>query len=77
MKSYSRLLPLVLGCAAGVAAAQDQEPDVSFLEYLGSWEEGDEEWVIVAELEDDIEDDGENEDGAAEPDEKDDAREDN
>jgi hypothetical protein len=42
-------LTAALGFAAS-AAAQDDEPDLSFLEYLGSWQEGDEEWLIVAEM---------------------------
>lgn len=34
-----------------LAFAQDEEdlPDLDFLEYLGSWEDGDEDWVVVAE----------------------------
>jgi len=43
------LLAAVAGMAA-TAQAQDDEPDLSFLEYLGSWQEGDEEWLIVAEM---------------------------
>jgi len=44
------LLATVAGYA-GAAVAQDDEPDLSFLEYLGSWQEGDDEWLIVADLE--------------------------
>jgi hypothetical protein len=33
-------------------AQEDEAPDLNFLEYLGSWQETDEEWEIVAELED-------------------------
>jgi hypothetical protein len=36
---------------AGGAGAQDEEPDLSFLEYLGSWQESDEEWLVVAGME--------------------------
>jgi len=46
---------LVALAAFGVvqmAAAQDDEPDLSFLEYLGSWQAGDDEWLFVADLED-------------------------
>jgi len=44
-------LPLVLASVAAVEAmgADSEEPDGDFLEYLGSWEEGDEEWVTLAE----------------------------
>ena len=31
-----------------VLAADDEIPDVEFLEYLGSWDESDEEWLIFA-----------------------------
>ena len=35
-------------CGAGVAlAADDEAPDADFLEYLGLWEESDEDWVII------------------------------
>jgi hypothetical protein len=33
---------------AGNGLAQDEEPDLSFLEYLGSWQESDEEWLLIA-----------------------------
>ena len=37
------------GCA-GVALADEEEiPDLEFLEYLGSWDESDEDWVLLAE----------------------------
>ena len=28
-------------------AAEDEEPEMEFLEYLGLWEETDEEWLMV------------------------------
>lgn len=31
-----------------VLAADDELPDMEFLEYLGSWEESDEDWLIFA-----------------------------
>jgi hypothetical protein len=38
----------LLGC--GVAFAADEEvPDPEFLEYLGLWEESDEDWLIFDE----------------------------
>lgn len=37
-------------CAAGVAvAAEEKEPEFDFLEYLGMWEESDEDWLILDE----------------------------
>jgi hypothetical protein len=44
------LLAAMSGLAAA-ARAQDDDPDLSFLEYLGSWQESDEEWLIVADME--------------------------
>ena len=36
----------------GVAAADDEEmPEIDFLEYLGSWEESDEDWLILRDVE--------------------------
>lgn len=49
------LLAAVAGFA-GAVVAQDDEPELGFLEYLGSWQEGDEEWLIVADLEEELED---------------------
>ena len=38
--------------SAGVTAAEDEEmPDMDFLEYLGSWEESDEDWLILKDTE--------------------------
>ena len=40
-------------CTAGVAiAAEKEEPEVDFLEYLGMWEESDEDWLILDETTD-------------------------
>ena len=33
------------------AYAQDDAPDLDFLEYLGSWEEEDESWYVEVQLE--------------------------
>ena len=47
---------LLLGSAAivgVVAAEEEQEPDMAFLEYLGMWEETDEEWQLFDESSDD------------------------
>jgi hypothetical protein len=39
----------VLGVSAAAVAQDEQTPDLAFLEYLGSWDESDEEWLVVAE----------------------------
>ena len=36
---------LLLGCSLGLAA-DDELPEEDFIEYLGSWEESDEEWLM-------------------------------
>ena len=41
------LLVLAFGAAGTVLAAEAEEPDMEFVEYLGLWEESDEEWLIV------------------------------
>ena len=45
----SALLFVAFGAAGMVPAAEDeeQEPGMEFLEYLGLWEETDEEWLMV------------------------------
>ena len=51
----SARVALIAGCAVyslSVAAAGD-EPDMDFLDYLGMWEETDEDWQLVAEITDD------------------------
>ena len=54
MARRSRLIPVVVACGvAGTVSAQERDaPDLSFLEYLGSWEDGDAEWLVVAEMAD-------------------------
>ncbi len=37
---------LLLGICGVVLAADNELPDGEFLEYLGSWEESDEEWLM-------------------------------
>jgi len=39
---------LLLGCSL-VLAADEEIPDPDFLEYLGLWEESDEDWLIFDE----------------------------
>jgi len=37
-------------CGCGMASAAEEEaPEVEFLEYLGMWEESDEDWLIFDE----------------------------
>ena len=45
------LLPVALGALAlgNGASAADGAPESEFLEYLGSWDESDEDWLTVAE----------------------------
>jgi hypothetical protein len=38
----------LLGGGAIAVAADEPAPDIEFLEYLGSWEESDEDWVLLA-----------------------------
>ena len=56
--SASRLRPgllcILLGGGLALAAddesaGEDEMPDMEFLEYLGMWEESDEEWVMLDE----------------------------
>lgn len=53
------VLVSVAAAFAGTVNAQDEEPDLSFLEYLGSWQEGDEEWLVVAEMDEELEEEDE------------------
>ena len=49
-----RILVLMLGLCLGEAAfaeeIEDESPDIAFLEYLGMWEESDEEWLLHEEM---------------------------
>lgn len=64
---------LLITGLAGMVEAQEEGPDLRFLEYLGSWDEGDEEWLIVAEIDQGLEADDEGSERA--DDEKDEADE--
>lgn len=46
--SVERLTLIVCGLCLGpgVLAATETPPDAEFLEYLGMWEETDEEWIM-------------------------------
>ncbi len=41
----------LLACVGVVAADDEAMPDIEFLEYLGSWEESDADWVLFSEVE--------------------------
>ena len=43
------LCGLALCSNVAVAADEEEVPDVEFLEYLGMWEETDEEWILLDE----------------------------
>lgn len=45
------ILAAVCGLFAGhiAPAANDEMPDIEFLDYLGSWEESDKDWQLVKE----------------------------
>ncbi len=47
VRAIAGLLVLLTGSAA--LADDDELPDADFLEYLGSWEASDEEWLIFEE----------------------------
>ena len=38
----------LLGACSLVLAADDEIPEVEFLEYLGIWEDSDEDWLLFA-----------------------------
>lgn len=42
------LAGILLACSL-VLAADEELPDLDFLEYLGSWEESDEDWLLFEE----------------------------
>ncbi len=52
MSAEQRLGAVVIGLllyAGEVLAAEEEAPDVELLEYLGMWEESDEDWLILNE----------------------------
>jgi hypothetical protein len=55
MAARSKLFPIVVACGmAGTLVAQESEaPALGLLEFLGSWEEGDDEWLIYDGLDQD------------------------
>ena len=49
-RSLQTSLTILLLAAGGPAfAAEDEVPDMEFLEYLGMWEESDKEWLALEE----------------------------
>jgi hypothetical protein len=46
-KLRTALFWLLAGAGSVALAADAEEPDMEFLEYLGQWEETDEEWVMI------------------------------
>jgi len=51
--SADRAIALVAcGLCLGTAtmAAEEQSPDVEFLEYLGMWQESDEDWMLLEDM---------------------------
>lgn len=49
--SAKRVLGLVLLSVCSVAVVADEEmPEIEFLEYLGLWEESDEDWLMFSDL---------------------------
>ena len=34
-------------CGSGTVCAAEDVPDIEFLEYLGMWEESDEDWLLL------------------------------
>jgi hypothetical protein len=47
--SRNALIGLMLMGASLVLAADEEMPDPDFLEYLGAWEESDEDWLLFEE----------------------------
>ena len=44
----------LLGLSGAALADEPELPDLAFLEYLGSWEESDEDWVLFSEEETEV-----------------------
>ncbi len=53
MSASSELAVLcgLLTCVGAAIAQETAAPDLAFLEYLGSWEESDEDWVLFSDEE--------------------------
>lgn len=51
----------LLGASGVLRADEPEVPDLAFLEYLGSWQESDEDWVLFSEEEEEEETESDNE----------------
>ena len=53
MSASSELAVLcgLLACGGAAIAQETEAPDLAFLEYLGSWDESDEDWVLFSDEE--------------------------
>ena len=40
----------LIGCSGAVVADDEMLPEMEYLEYLGSWEESDEDWVLLRDV---------------------------
>lgn len=40
------VLWIFLGCSGAALAADEEQPDLELLEYLGSWDGSDEDWLL-------------------------------
>jgi len=65
MRILAALATLGLSASAAGEPAEEAPPDVELLEYLGSWEGSDEDWMLVSEATADTEKDDERSDPAA------------
>ena len=50
MSARALLLTSMLGVCGLALAADEDIPELEFFEYLGMWEESDEEWLVLDEL---------------------------
>ena len=49
-KALSAMVCGLLLFGGAVCAEEQEEPDLEFLEYLGMWEDTDEEWQVIDEI---------------------------
>ena len=56
MTSVKRSLAIATLFIGGLVAADEAAPDMEFIEYLGLWEESDEEWMLFDESEETTDD---------------------
>lgn len=59
---------ILFACGGWVQADEEEAPDLEFLEYLGSWEESDETWLIfTAAMDDETETDNKDKEEGSDP----------